>query len=185
MSFLSDFRLLAVALAIPGLLLPPFSTATAAAAEAQRPPGRPPEAARPLVHDVELTEQGTLEGCVVDQDGMTLAAAPVILMRQEREAARVATDRQGAFSVGGLRGGVYTIVVDTDACVCRVWSAGTGPPHAGRQLLIVRGEQVERGQMPFHCLFPQGPVLAGLVVAAAIAIPVAIHNSSGDSASGS
>jgi hypothetical protein len=47
---------------------------------------------------------------------------------------------------------------------------------------MVAGEGVERGQRPFSDLL-SGPLLIGLLIAAAVAIPIAIHNSQDDDAS--
>jgi hypothetical protein len=52
-------------------------------------------------------------------------------------------------------------------------------------MLLVDGSQgIARGQQPI-CDLLTNPLVIGLVVAAAIAIPVAIHNADNDSPSGS
>ncbi|MEM9660324.1 MAG: hypothetical protein AAF961_18320, partial [Planctomycetota bacterium] len=103
------------------------------------------------------------------------------------------TDESGEFRATHLRSGVYRIRVGNQIQVCRVWQQGAAPPSANRGLLFVTNEQVVLGQ---QCGSPVGcgnavdcgtcrpglahPLLFGGIVAAAIAIPVAIHNSDND-----
>ena len=54
-------------------------------------------------------------------------------------------------------------------------------PQLQSRYLLSPNQQIQRGQRPIAD-FLSGPVLIGLVIAAAIAIPIAIHNSK-DSAS--
>jgi len=51
-------------------------------------------------------------------------------------------------------------------------------------LTVVADQQVVRGQQPFSAIFTN-TLFIGLVIAAAIAIPIAVHNSQDDQPSGS
>jgi hypothetical protein len=143
------------------------------------------------VMDVTLDEQSTLTGQVVSEQGTPLAGQPVVvtdgLMRIE-----TTTDAHGNFRVAGIRGGTYQVQVGPQMQMCRAWKAGTAPPNANQGLLVVQSDQVVLGQ---HCGSPvacgvagardalANPLIFGGIVAAAIAIPVAIHNADDDPAS--
>ena len=53
----------------------------------------------------------------------------------------------------------------------------TAPPAASQSLLLVKDGETIRGQQPIANLFTS-PLVIGLVLAAAIAIPIAVNNSS-------
>jgi hypothetical protein len=167
----------AVSLACLGLLIPTPMLNAARAASGDRPAEKPV----PVAADVALGAGGRLVGQAVDAAGRPLAAAPVILQQADREVAATTADQQGRFAVRGLRGGTYRIAAGEAQGVYRLWAPGTAPPSARPAALVVAGD-ADRvlGQAGPHgplaywfCCNPW--ILAGLV-AAAIAIPVAIHN---------
>jgi hypothetical protein len=92
-------------------------------------------------------------------------------------------DRQGRFVFEDLGGGVWQVSSGAAVAVCRCWAANTAPPSATEQLLLVSPAAVQRGQRPIEELTT--PILIGLVVAAAIAIPIAVHNAKKERPSGS
>jgi hypothetical protein len=63
--------------------------------------------------------------------------------------------------------------------LCRCWAAGTAPPAAQGEVLLVPIGLVERGQRPIGEILAN-PILIGLIIAAAIALPIAVHNSKDD-----
>jgi hypothetical protein len=67
---------------------------------------------------------------------------------------------------------------------CRAWTHAAAPPAATDQLTVVDGPPLIRGQQPFSAVFTN-PLFIGLVIAAAIAIPIAVHNAQHDHPSGS
>jgi len=136
-----------------------------------------PTPASPVV-DVALREGGLLVGQVVDEQGVGLGNVPVSLRQQDRELAIGKTNPDGTFGFKGLRGGIYQIVADQGHGVYRVWTVGTAPPAAQDGALVVNGDPVVRGQQGggFRAFITNPLVIAG-VVATAIAVPVAIHNS--------
>jgi hypothetical protein len=141
----------------------------------------PLKADRPAgtVRDVALDAQGRITGQFVDVQGQPRPHQSLVIQRQGGQPRRMSTDAQGRFVVENMSGGVYQIAADDTAVVCRCWTANSAPPVAAKQLLIVSGEGVERGQRPF-CDLLTGPLLIGLVIVAAIAIPIAVHNSQDD-----
>lgn len=132
----------------------------------------------PAVVDVALRDGGLLVGQVVNDQGTPVASVPVSIRSQDRELALAKTGKEGYFAFKGLRGGVYQLVADRGHGVYRVWSPGTAPPAAQEGALLVNSDQVVRGQSGggFRSFITNPLVIAG-IVAAAIAIPVAIHNS--------
>lgn len=138
-----------------------------------------PSPATPVV-DVALREGGLLVGQVVDEQGVGLGNVPVSLRSQDRELAAGKTNPDGTFGFRGLRGGVYQIVADQGHGVYRVWTVGTAPPAAQEGALVVNGNPVVRGQeccRSGFAAFITNPLVIAGVVATAIAVPVAIHNS--------
>ena len=137
----------------------------------------------PVVTDVALTS-GVLLGQVVDAQGKPVAGVPVSLSSGGREliggenAPR--TDAGGLFSFKGLsNSGVYQVAAAQGQGTFRVWPEKIAPPSAQPGALVVAGGQTLRGQygmLGFRNLMSNPWVIAALV-AAAIAVPVAIHNS--------
>ncbi len=138
----------------------------------------------PTLIDVELQKgpQGdVLLGQVQDQQGAVQAKVPVILYGAGNKVAETTTDADGYFTFHNVRGGVYQLTSAEGVGTYRVWQAGTAPPTAQPGALVVAGEDVARGnwhqqggRLKFWLSHPL--VIAG-IVAAAVAIPVAIHNS--------
>lgn len=158
----------ALALACGGMLLPP-PVWQAMAAE--------PEAAQPArAADVALRQGGVLMGQVVDAEGQPIKRSAVRLRQYDRDVAQSQTDAAGYFVLSGLRGGNYQIIAERSHASFRFWAPGTAPPNAQAGALIVVGDGTVRGQTgPIGYWLGNPWVIAGLI-AAAVAIPVAIHN---------
>jgi len=130
----------------------------------------------PAVIDVTLHDGGTLRGQVVDAQGKPLAGSPLSIRQIDREVARVVSDQSGYFQATGLRGGMYQILAGEATGVYRLWAPRTAPPSAQPgALVVVAGKQVLGQGHRVLCWLRNPWVIAG-IVAAAIAIPVAIHN---------
>ena len=78
-----------------------------------------------------------------------------------------------------MNAGLCRIEYGGSVLACRCWSPRTAPPAATNELLLITGDPVERGQRCIGDLF-SGPVLIGLIIAAAVVIPIAVHNSQKD-----
>jgi hypothetical protein len=125
--------------------------------------------------DVALGLGGRMRGQVLDAQGQPLATCRVTVKLAGQTVTETISDDHGRFEVRGLHGGVYHVSAADSVNVCRCWVAGTAPPAALNQLLLVAGS-VERGQKPIgHILF-SGPLLFGVITAAAIAIPLSVRN---------
>jgi len=144
------------------------------------------------VADVALDPTGRFVGQAADVSGKPLSQVDV-LITNGRDEYQTVTDRQGRFQVAGVRGGVYQIHLAGHVQLCRVWMPGTAPPGATEGLLVVRSGDIALGQscdcgQGVYCGSPvcgaksrakrllTHPLVFGGLVAAAIAIPVAIHN---------
>ena len=134
---------------------------------------------QPAINDVELMAGGALAGQVIDAAGQPLAGQAIVVQQSGREPIGTRSDAKGRFRLHGLNTGVCRIECGESLLACRCWSPNTAPPAATRELLLTAGESIERGQRCIaDCL--SGPVLIGLIIAAAIAIPIAVHNSQKD-----
>ena len=171
MSPLRMFRATAVILGCLGLILP-----TPALQAAQPVAAATPRQAEP-VDDVALDTGGLLTGQVVDRQGVPLAEVTIAVHQLDQELARGSTDATGHFRVCGLQSGVYQVRVGRDARLLRAWTAHTAPPGARTAVLIVTDTNLIRAQMPAKDFFCSDCLLITGLIAAAIAIPIAVHNS--------
>lgn len=137
---------------------------------------------RNLVH-VSLNSDKALVGQVLDDKGQPLANHPVALYETRNPqpkagpAREVATDSQGRFEFPKLNGDAYIVVADESVTVCRCWLPGLAPPAAKSSLMMVADHDIQRGQNPIGEMLFGNPFILILLIAAAIAIPIAIHNS--------
>jgi hypothetical protein len=134
--------------------------------------------------DVRLDERGAVRGRLLDASGQGLADRPVVLQQAGGTVSRVQTDSGGGFVLQRVSGGVHQLTAGDGTVTCRVWTHAAAPPSATDQLTVVAGQPLVRGQQPFSAIFTN-PLFIGLVIAAAIAIPIAVHNAQDDHPSGS
>ena len=168
---------IAVWIAAVGLCLPE-------AAMAATQPAKNKSKKKPVVTDVALRDHGVLIGQVVDPQGVPLVNVPVSLRSGDRQLAAARGDKQGNFAFRGLRGGVYQVEAARGGGTYRLWAKGTAPPTAEQSVLVVAGKQTVRGQYGRRLMgWLQNPCIMAGVVAAAVAIPVAIHNNTRSPAS--
>jgi len=131
----------------------------------------------PAMKDVALQADGVLKGQVIDAAGQPIGQVTVWVQMNGQWVGTAVTDNAGAFAVTNLRGGVALLLVEDHAAAIRAWSPGTAPPEAAEQALVVSRPNLIRGQRPISDLFLADPVIVGVIVAAAIAIPLSIHKS--------
>lgn len=151
------FRLQIIALVCVGLMLPHTLMAAAPAPKVK-------------INDVALANGGTLIGQVVDQQGLGIAGAQVVILQQGRKPVQTVADKTGQFQAVGLNGGTAQVVTAGGQGVYRLWTANTAPPAAKRSALLLTNGPVVRGQ--HHgmggWLLPAlaaGGVIAGVAVA--------------------
>lgn len=130
-----------------------------------------------LVRDVQLSRDQMLEGVVIDAQGNTLPQRNVLIRLPSGRGYQARTDADGRFRLGPLRGGMYHLSSGQGAVLIRAWKHATSPPAARSFITLSADQSVTRGQGPLSELLTYDPVLFGIIIAAAIAIPVAVHNS--------
>ncbi len=158
----------AVSLAVVGFCIPQIALATTPQAH----PGS-------VMTDVQLRENGLLLGQVVTPENTPVAGADVLLRSGARQLGTSKTDNNGYFAFSGLQTGVYQVVTAQGQATYRVWTHGTAPPGAPPAALIVNGKGAVRGQNHMRCVrnLLANPWFIAAVIATAVVIPVAIHNS--------
>lgn len=168
-------------------------------------PGPTPSAVIPgrQARDISLNTNGILSGRVVDAQGRAKAMVPIQLRQGSVLVADTATDTDGRFAIGSLRGGVYLASTAGVQQAIRIWAADTAPPGAPQEFQVVaspvlRGQSCTTsscngecggtcdaccGRAGGGCLgFLMNPIVIGAAIAAAIAIPLALDDDD-DSAS--
>lgn len=143
-----------------------------------------PSASQPPVSDIRLDPQGRLRGQLVDVRGEPVADEKLELHGGGRMVGCTTSRADGQFDFERLPAGVYQVRFGSYAVACRAWTAEAAPPVAKGRLIVLSEPVTVRGQQPISEIF-RNPLFIGLVVAAAVAIPVAIHNAHDDKPSGS
>jgi hypothetical protein len=169
-------RAVTVSLACVAWLLPVHEIAAA--------PPIPGAATTGVMIDVRLDPWGAVRGRLLDAGGQPLANRPVVLQQADGASLAAQTDVGGGFVLHRVSAGVHRLTVGDETVNCRVWTHAAAPPSAADQLTVVAGQTIIRGQQPFSAIFTN-PLFIGLVIAAAIAIPIAVHNSQSDRPPGS
>jgi hypothetical protein len=177
MKLMAWLRTLALVLACLGLLIPSPVVAAMAAPVVS---GSKVPSPSVKTFDVELHKGGILVGQVVDGQGAPQTRAPVSLVHGDKTLATAATNRGGFFAVTKVPAGTYCVAVGKTQGIYRLWAPGTAPPGAQRGALMVVGQGPARAQGnggggPLGYWLSNPWIIAGLI-AAAVAIPVAIHN---------
>ena len=169
-----------ITLACLGMLLPVGVLRGAQPSGQAKPLGSPPR-----VRDVALAADGSMRGRVVSLEGIGQGEVVVVGRRAGREVARTTTDNSGYFSLAVPHGGVYEVQAGSVVTLYRLWTARTAPPTAVEVALIVAGQDVLRAQMMPLKYWLVNPYFMAAVAAAAIGIPIAVHNANIDNRSGS
>ena len=141
------------------------------------PVPKTPVAPRNTIRDVKLDSSQRLHGEVRDAQGKLLPNTDVVLWQGSTLVNRTRTDAKARFHFPAVRGGQYRIATPDVTVECRAWTAELAPPNAGESLLVVANLYSARGQQPINEVFCFNPFLMGTIVAAAIAIPIALHDS--------
>ena len=158
----------AVCVAVVGLCVPQVALAATPSANQT-----------PVVTDVKLQEGGVLLGQVVTPQNTAVVGTDVVLLSGKKQLAVSKTDKQGYFAFSRLPRGVYQVAAANGYGAFRVWTSKTAPPKARKGALVVAGSNTVRGQngMSSFRNFMANPIVIAGIVATAIAVPVAIHNS--------
>jgi len=140
-----------------------------------------PQDSKTLITDVQLLKGGVLVGQVVTPENAAIVNTNVSLLSANQKLSEAKTDGSGYFAFRGLTPGVYQVATAQGQGAYRVWAEGAAPPSAKAQAgaLVVAGQDTVRGQGRAQGLrnFFANPLVIAGIVATAIAVPVAIHNS--------
>ena len=140
------------------------------------------------LRNVELTKAGTLEGQVLTTAGVAVADAKVVVRSQtdvRKVGQELVTDRNGRFIAAGLKTGTCIVETGDETYAVRVWQTGTAPPKSLKNVALVRHSQgTVRGNWltdnrlaaGIRSLTPRQKLCLGVLVGAAIAIPIALDD---------
>jgi len=122
-----------------------------------------------------------LVGQVVDQQGIGIPGARVVVRQHERDLVGTVADRTGKFAVSGLRSGTYQLAAANGQATVRLWTAKAAPPVAKSRVMIVSGsDQVIRANLGGGI----GPWVLPALAAGGIIAGVAIATSNNSSSPG-
>ena len=130
---------------------------------------------KPVMTDVALSDGGTLEGLVVDNQSTGQPGVPVTLRSQDRDVAQTITAADGQFVVQDLRGGVYHVAAMQGDESFRLWAPRTAPPAAKKRAIVY----VQNNGSSDSGLkrFLGHPLILPAIIATAIAVPIAVSSS--------
>lgn len=121
---------------------------------------------------VRLSGDHRLRGQAKTASGEPAAGVPVVLGVNGKPVGRVMADEQGRFEFGPIRPGHYQIATKDAVAVIEAHTASAAPEQALQTVEVSQGAMIARGQSPAQWL--THPLFIGLIIAAAIAIPLAI-----------
>ena len=128
-----------VGCSLVGMLLP--QGCLAAVAQANQ------VAVRNATVDLTLSAQQTIQGQLVDSNGVPQAQNPIVLISEGQIVNKTVTAANGQFSIPVAKAGVYQISDGKAETTVRVWTASAAPPAARPGLLLVTGTSTERGAL--------------------------------------
>lgn len=142
---------------------------------------------QPTLSNVQLSQDGAMHGLMVSADGKPVADTVVRIHMQgdiNRISQTIKSDRDGRFQVRGLKTGTLVVSVGDSSYACRVWNHGIAPPNSVKTAAFVTDGQVVRGQgerrpaflQRIYSLTTKQKVCLGLIIAAAITIPIALDD---------
>lgn len=145
------------------------------------------EETRLQLRNVELKEAGKLEGQLLTGIGQPVPNAPIIVRSQndvQKIGQQLTTDASGRFTVTGLKSGTCIVESGDAAYAVRVWQQGTAPPRSLQTVAFVKsgeGETVRGNELMnrIRCMSKEQKICCGLLIAAAIAIPLALSDDDG------
>ncbi len=151
----------------------------------------PAKAEQLQLTNVELTAAGSLEGQVLTASGTAIANSKVVARSQadpNKIGQQLVTDENGRFLVTGLKSGTCIVESNGETYAVRVWTKGTAPPKSLRNVALVqesdetvRGNRLTNNRIVnrIRCMSAGQKVCLGLLVAAAIVIPIALDDDDG------
>jgi hypothetical protein len=96
--------------------------------------------------DVSLNGKGALQGTVLNASALPVEGVDVHILHNDTVVASTTSDKNGNFSVSGLRNGAHSVQVGETRQPVRFWTTQAAPPAAVANMSIVVDEQIVRGQ---------------------------------------
>jgi hypothetical protein len=122
--------------------------------------------------EIQLGEKDSLRGTVMLPGGKPAANQTVVLGREGKLLQRVTADENGTFAFTGLKPGTYQVATrDAVALVKCLPENPTTNKEVSKELIMSQEAMLARGNSRNALLHP---FFVGLVILAAIAIPIAI-----------
>ena len=134
--------------------------------------------------DNVVLHEGHMLGALVDEAGKGVPDAPVLIGQDGKLLKELRTDQDGRFRFAGSQPGLFQVVSHGSAAAYRTWPADKAPADAKQGIIHQVDPEVARGGSPaglFSCL--TNPIFLALLIAAAIAIPLALDDDDDDPAS--
>jgi hypothetical protein len=129
------------------------------------------------IDDVKLHKNGSLYGVVLTSELQPAVDKAVMIQRGKEVLATTKTNESGGFGFAGLNSGVYQLVGPEGQRTVRVWTEKAAPPSAAPQAVLVNDTVRAQYGMQRLKVFLSNPFVIAAIIATAVAIPVAIHNS--------
>lgn len=139
--------------------------------------------------NVELQADGSAVGQLVTDSGLAVTGMDIKVHDQKdvkQVSSKATTDKSGQFVINNLNSGTLVLSVGNESFACRVWQHGTAPPKSLTSFALVAGSDVVRGQdcvpckptmmQRLRCMSAGQKLGLGLVVAAAIALPIVLND---------
>lgn len=121
---------------------------------------------------IALGADGVLHGQALDKQNRPAAGRTVVLGKKGKPIAKAVADSQGMFVFKRLKPGDYQIATSEAAAFLNCHSFEAAPQNAVKRILLSQQSMIARGQQPARVLLH--PLFIGLVIAAAIVIPLAV-----------
>lgn len=127
---------------------------------------------------VRLADDRTLQGTSVTRNGQPAAGQTVVLGQRGKVVAKTTADDDGRFQFTLKKPGEYQLATADAVAFVNCFTAATAPADAVSQILVSQDAMIARGQQPISALLH--PLVIGLVIAAAIVIPIVVSNNKDD-----
>lgn len=154
------------------------------------------------IKNLTLDEHGQFNGAIVDSSGKPVVGADVVIGREMQPVALLKTDADGRYTTNELKPGIYQVASFAGVQTFRVYQNGQQPKDAVAGAIAVMDDQTLRGQSCSSCDSPgcdgcgsgsgskggcgtlcgllKNPLVWGVVIAAAIVLPIVLSDDDDD-----
>ncbi|QDS87980.1 hypothetical protein EC9_21650 [Rosistilla ulvae] len=132
------------------------------------------------IKNVRLGAASKLRGAIVDHNGRPVAGAPVVVGQQGKIVAQLDTAADGRYEVADVAPGIYQVASYAGVQTVRLHAADAPAGSVEGVVQVIDSEGISRGQSNgrFSLLkrIATNPLTWAVVIAAAIAIPLALDD---------